>query len=145
MYKTDFDYVQILTSERNNVTGIRSIQRTLLHLPAILLPQNQARKFIQDIGYLAANKNFTYGALNDFNTLLLIIMVEDLPRNFQVDLNGFIIHEHKRYEKASFIKLLDVAHILTAKGVEGAYPFATIEQSVTSTLQFQQGVINELN
>jgi hypothetical protein len=69
---TEFDYVQILESTADDRTGSRTIKREVVRLPAIKLPLSQLRKFIQDIGYLAADKNFTYGGLNDYTITIML-------------------------------------------------------------------------
>ena len=142
---TSFDYFQILLSEVDDRTGTRRIQRELLKLSAVLLPQNQIRKFIQDIGYLAADKNFTYGGLNDYNTLTIVIDAMDLPKNFQVNLNGYINYNGKRYERVSFSNLAEAAYILIARGVEGAYKYGRLEETCFNELQFQEVLTYELN
>lgn len=142
---TSFDYVQILLSEADTRTGDRRIQREVFPLPAVLLPQSQVRKFIQDIGYLAANKNFTYGALNDFNTITLLIDATDVPPNLNVDLNGYINHENKRFERVVFTGLAGAAYLLMARGVEGAYPYAKMDTPTFNRLDFQERVSYELN
>lgn len=142
---TTFDYVQIQLSEVDNRTGTRRIQRQVLYLPAVQLPQNQLRKFIQDIGYLAADKNFTYGALNDFNTLTLLVDTNDLPVGFQPELNGYIIHGMKRYERFRLDNLADAALLISARGVEGSFPFARVEELAVNNFTMQQRIDYELN
>ena len=142
---TSSSYIQILLSEADTRTGSRVIKRQVLSMPAVLLPQSQARKFIQDIGYLAANKNFTYGALNDFNTISLIVDKADMPPHFDPELNGFIIHDNKRFERVSFTNLFDTIYILLARGVEGSYTFAQQDESTFNRLYLQEIVNYELN
>jgi len=45
---------------------------------AIVLPFKELRKFIYDISYLAANKNFTYGGFFDANDRVVIVDKKDL-------------------------------------------------------------------
>jgi len=141
----EFDYVQILSSELNDRTGDREIRRDVFKIPAVLLPQNTVRKFIQDIGYLAANKNFTYGGLSDFNKLTLLISIDDLPAGFDINLNGYVNYNNKRFERVKIDNLFEVAFMLTSQGVEGANPYAVISRRADSQLQLQQRVSNELN
>lgn len=142
---TTFDWVQILQSEVDDRTGTRQIQRRVFSLPGVLLPQSQARKFIQDIGYLAADKNFTYGALNDFNTLKFLVDANDMPPECALELNGYVNYNHKRYERVSFDNLAEAAFLFVVRGVEGANPYARIEQPTFNVLQLQQRVTLELN
>lgn len=141
----EFDYVQIISSELNDRTGSREIRRDVFRIPAVLLPQQTVRKFIQDIGYLAADKNFTYGGLNDFNKLTLLIDRNDLPKTFDINLNGYVNYGHKRYERVKIDNLFEVAFLLTSQGVEGANPYATISRRADNLLAIQQRVTYELN
>ena len=140
-----FDYIQILDSTVDDRTGLRQIKRKAVSVPGIMLPTNQLRKFIQDIGYLAANKNFTYGGLNDYNTLNILIDIDDMPRDFKPELNGYITRDHKRYERVSFTEFVGQAFLLTVRGVEGANPYAQIADNTFNRLQIQGRVSFELN
>lgn len=140
-----FQYVQVLSSEANYTTGTRNIQKQVFNLPAVKLPIQTLRKFIQDIGYLAANKNFTYGGLNDFNTLRLLISKVDVPEGFRPDLNGYIVLDHKRYERVSIDDIFGECWVLQARGVEGANPYARTELPVFSELLLTHKVRVELN
>lgn len=139
-----FEYVQILESELNLNTGSREVHRKAYQIPGVLLPQNQVRKFIQDIGYLAADKNFTYGAMNDFNTLKFLFLKDDVPPGV-LDLNGYIVYNGKRYERVELGEMQDTAILLLARGVEGAVPYSTIEKGAHNTLQIGGRVTVELN
>lgn len=142
---TVIDYTTILSSETNDRTGETTIKREILHIPAVLLPKDLMRKFVQDIGYLAANKNFTYGGLNDFNTAMFILDITDLPTGFKPNLNGYVVQGHQRYDKVSIDDLAGCAFILTCKAVEGALPYALAVEPTYSTLQLKQRVDYELN
>lgn len=141
----DFTYVQIESSTVDDSTGRRNIQRSVFEFPAVILPISTMRKFIQDIGYLAANKNFTYGALNDLNKLNLLISADDFPLEFKPDLNGYVNYGGKRYERVSIENLFDAAYVLTVQGVEGANPYAILNVRAESVLQLSGRVVHELN
>lgn len=142
---TIIDYVQITKSEVNDSTGKRNVEKLVYQIPCVFLPTDTMRKFIQDIGYLAANKNFTYGALNDYTKLQVIISRFDLPTGFNIDLGGYFNRGNKRYERVSIENVLDVAYIMTAQGVDGAPPMARYAEKACQGLSMQQGVIYELN
>lgn len=141
----ELTYVQIVSSKLDDRTGSREIERRVITFKGVVLPQHLARKFIQDIGYLAANKNFTYGALNDFNKLTVLFDRAELPMGFQPELNGYINYNGRRYERVSFDNLLEEAFVLVAQGVEGANPYAVIDVRAESRLQMQGRVVVELN
>lgn len=139
------DYVTIISSVADDDTGEFEIEREVLRLPVVLMPEDRTRKFIQDIGYLAADKNFTYGGLNDYNTVTFLIDKYDLPTDWKQDLAGYIVKGNKRYDKVSFISLFDEAFVLVTKGVEGALPYARPKRRVCGKLELQQRADCELN
>lgn len=139
------DYVQIQLSQVNDDTGARDITKQVFCLPVIVLPKKIARKFIQDIGYLAADKNFTYGALNDFNTISFIILANDLPEGFDVNLNGYVNYLGKRYDRQVIDDLFGEAYVITVQGVSGSTAYNQMGVKAQNTLQMQQRVVYELN
>lgn len=141
----ELDYIQIVESEVDPRTGSRTINRTVNRLTAVKLPIEHTRRFIQDIGYLAANKNFTYGGLNDYNKVTILFDRFELPATFDPNLNGYIVLNGKRYERVAIDDLFGEAYILVAQGVEGANPYARIVERAYSNLQVQQGATYELN
>ena len=142
---SDFQYVTLLKSEVDELTGNRTIDKKYYVISGVLLPQTQLRKFIQDIGYLAANKNFTYGGLNDINRITFIFNRFDLPLDFDINLDGYIVHGHKRYERVEFVDLYGEAYMLIAQGVEGSRPYSKIDKSTFNNLQIQQRIVYEIN
>lgn len=145
-YGDQIRYIVLNQSELVVETGKRNIQKTAYQIDAIILPRKLQRKFIQDIGYLAANKNFTYGALNDYSEMKFIIDCDDLPRDLDINFDGYVVYNGKRYEKTEF-ELLEhkVAFLLTAKAMEGGKPYDVQSIKVGNSFQLQQGVSYELN
>lgn len=145
-YGTEIRYVSIVQSDVNPETGQRRIDKRAYTFEVILLPTTLMRKFVQDIGYLAANKNFTYGGLNDYITTSFLIMGEDFPVGLEPNLDGYIVHDHKRFEKVQLTKLEHgVGYLLVAKGVEGSLPYDVASLVAQNQLQFSQTVRYELN
>lgn len=50
---------------------------------AIILPSKMTRDFTYDLSFIAANKNFTYGALFDPEQRTIIVDARDLASGFQ--------------------------------------------------------------
>lgn len=91
--------VEITRQEQSNITGRRLVERRTLSVKkAVRLPNTLTRTFAQDIAYLAANKNFTYGALNDLKTETFVIDCRDLPRTFVPSLSHYLVYNDKRYD-----------------------------------------------
>jgi len=131
----EITYIEILSSEVNDSTGDRVIKRAVHTVNAVIMPQSTFRKFVQDIGYLAANKNFTYGALNDLNKLAVLFDAYELPEATKANLNGYIIHNGKRYDRQSIEDFFDEAFMMICQGVEGAHPFSCLTLRVESRLK----------
>lgn len=91
--------VEILRIEQSNRTGRRLVSKKTFDIKrAIRLPNDLKRSFVQDIAYLAANKNFTYGALNDYKTETFVIDARDLPCSYVPNLSHYLIYENQRYD-----------------------------------------------
>lgn len=145
-YGCELTYVEVLASESNVETGSRNINKRINVIQAVLLPRRNQRKFIQDISYLAANKNFTYGGLSDYESVTLVISSEDLPSQIQIDLNGYFILDGQRYEKTEFTKLdHEVGYILMGKAVKGSITYSLTNLNVSNNLTMGHSVTNELN
>ena len=64
----------------------------------IVLPQRQTKDFEYDLSFIAANKNFTYGGIFEPGVRNVIIDVKDLPSDFVVDTEMYVVFENRRYE-----------------------------------------------
>jgi hypothetical protein len=145
-YGAKIRYIVIVQSDLDVETGKRDFIKQDFLIDVVVLPRRISRKFIQDIGYLAANKNFTYGAFNDYNEIKFLIDIDDFPKGLNISLDGYLVYNDKRYEKTEFDLIEhEVAFMLSAKGVEGGKPYDIIRPKVSSGLQLQHGVSFELN
>lgn len=128
-------------------TGLTVVtKKVYLIRKAIIFPTKLQRKFVQDIAYLAANKNFTYGALFDEKTTIFVIDARDVPRGLQIKMDDFLFMNHQRF----MIKTVEILEhncgwLITAQTHEGANPFEVQPVSVKSRLDFQQEVTYALN
>lgn len=77
----------------------------------VLLPEDTMRKFIYDLSFIAANKNFTYGGFFEKGSRVVLIDVKDLPKGFIIKNEMYINFHNRRYEiqKSSLIPDNDVA------------------------------------
>jgi hypothetical protein len=141
-YGVPVKYGRLVKNELNLDTGINTVTKEVyLIRKAVLLPTKLMRKFVQDIAYLAANKNFTYGALFDEKLSLLIIDSRDLPRGLQLNMDDFLFMGHQRFMiKQAEILEHNCGWLITAQTHEGAHPFEIQPASCISRLGFQQEV-----
>lgn len=65
---------------------------------AIELPRTELRKFVYDLAYIASSKNFTYGALFDQSTRIVLIDRKDLPRKYVIDIDQQVTVDEERYQ-----------------------------------------------
>ncbi len=71
---------------------------------AIVLPPMGERDFNYDLSYIAANKNFTYGAFFEKQFRRIIIEVKLLPKDFVIDHENHVEFDDKRWELKRILK-----------------------------------------
>lgn len=141
-YGSCIHYVEILSSDIDRTTGSRTIQKKASELEIVHLPASLIQKFIQDIGYLAANKNFTYGAVNEFQTIGFLLM--DLT--FNPDLDGYVIWNDERHEKVSVDNFNNgEVYLLQVKATKNSRPYDVERAYANNTLQIAGAATYELN
>lgn len=91
---------------------------------AISLPDDGQRKFAYDLSYIAANKNFTYGAFYDQKLKHFIIDWKDIPKTLTLGMDCIIIYNERQYQVNEFIETDGhVAFIIIGKEI-GSSPNA---------------------
>lgn len=84
----------------------------------IVLTGREVRKFVYDLSYIAANKNFTYGGFFDINERLMIIDKKDL-KDFVIDLNCIVTYNSRPYKiKENHPAEKDTARLLIVRELE---------------------------
>ena len=83
----------------------------------IFLPYALSRNFSYDLSYIAANKNFTYGGLYDITASTIICDRRDL-KNFDLDLNSYVLVDCKRHEVKKIQEAYQDSTILIIQIVE---------------------------
>jgi len=135
-----------ISSDIDLKTGKTVVNRTVHKVrKAIVLPSILARKFSYDLSFIAANKNFTYGGFYDVNTRLVILDRIDLPKNYALAIEDYVIIGTKRYDVKQFEVLEhDQGYLLTVKETVGMKAHQILTYKVVSNLpvvQQAQGVI----
>jgi len=96
---------------------------------AVILPHEIARSFVYDLSYIAANKNFTYGATFDKDTRIVLIDRKDL-KGFVIVKDCWLNITDIRYE---IVDLMDVeelsSYMLKVKATTGNLPVEHITPS----------------
>lgn len=98
-YGNIVDIVWRESSTTNRDTGVKTIVKNSLRLQrVIVLPSQLHREFSYDLAYIAAAKNFTYGAFFDTDTRRFIVDARDLPVDFEIKPGYWLVYDEKRYD-----------------------------------------------
>jgi len=140
-------YLYQVTSSSNNVkTGEIVMDYNVYKIKrGIPLPKQLMRKFAYDLTFLAANKNFQYGAYYDMGIRDYIIETKDLPRavrdTVKVDLQWHLIYQHKRYNLKEVNSYADgLAMYIVAKQTVQQLPFEWHNKEVSAQIEFFEEV-----
>jgi hypothetical protein len=86
--------------------GVQTVDRQRwLVRKAIVLPSLLTQSFRATVSMLATSAKFAYGNDYGINDRQVIIDGTDLPKNFKIVDNDYIIFDHKRYEIQSITEL----------------------------------------
>lgn len=124
-YGFPVDIYRVTSTGVDQSTGRRTQTRTKYPVKkAIVLPNALARKFSYDLSFIAANKNFTYGAWYDINTRICIIDSLDIPKGFQFVIDSdYLMFEGSRYE------------VKSAEPIEHKYGFIVVMKETVGVIQ----------
>lgn len=140
-YGFPIDFYRINSSTVNRETGEKTVTRTVYHINlAVVLSVDTRRKFAYDIAYLAANKNFTYGAMYDQKIRSFLIDSKDL--NLVPNNSDYIIYDLKRYDILS-VNDYKNCFIIDGKALEGKPLEQILSSIVNQRLYFNEEVENE--
>lgn len=127
-----------VASMANDVrTGKSVITYTVIPVKrAIMLPRELNHRYSYDLTFLAANKNFQYGATYDAGDRAMILDGRDLP-NQTLDLQWHYIYQHKRFDlkKVEYYDF-NLALYITATETECQLPFEYHDMNVEVQIDF---------
>lgn len=129
VYKTD-------SKSFNPQTGRLTTVRTKVSIKlAVVLPDTLANKFAYEHSFLAANRQFTYGAQWDQRQRLMIIDGQDIPKDFKIELDDSIVHNNFRYvvRKADVIDD-GLGYLLTVVKGENNTPLQILDFAVSTVI-----------
>ena len=105
-----------LDVETGKVTELEEIYKVKR---VVLLPKSTSRSFVQDIAYLAANKNFTQGGIFDDTTRKIIIDTKEMPKGKKLLMTDKILFDDMEYIIKQIVKSEDVGgYHVTIKNVD---------------------------
>lgn len=122
-------------------TGKQSIDYKIIPIrQSIILPSSEARKFIYDLGYMAAAKNFTYGGFFDKELRVVIVENRDL-QGIRPNLNDYFAYGDTLYKIEKTILAEDnsawVLHLQNVSAKDDiVVPDYVVENSVVVSGQY---------
>lgn len=130
--------VQLETGETQT-----SIQRYVIKHLVVTSPKT-ITKFEYDIGFLAANKNFTYGGFYEPDDLVAVIAYSDLPRS-DITMKDYFFINNRRYNVQRFQIIQNgVGWIVHLRHVRGDAGYRQHVKYVASLIRFQETINVEL-
>jgi hypothetical protein len=112
-----------------DITKVR-IRRMIISYP------NTIQKFEYDIGFLAANKNFTYGGFYEPGDLVAIVTYSDLP-NVDVSMEDYFYIDNKKYNIQRFQIIGEqTGWLLHLRTVAGSIGYRCHDKYVNSLVRF---------
>ena len=121
-------------------SGEKSISYMKVRIPrAIVQPAKVSRSFVYDLAYISANKDFTSGGFFDSTDRRIIVDAADIPADWEIDNNQFIIYNRKQYEIKSFYEFEEnMGYILVVRETKGIKKVHLLD--ACSVLCFEQTV-----
>jgi hypothetical protein len=142
-YGFPLDLYKTLESSDNLETGRKSVRRAryTVKRAIILTAAELQRQFHNAMNFVAADKRFSVGGFYDTESLYVLIDRRDLPRGFEITLEDFAIHDHKRYQfdKAQLLEH-KLAFWIEMREYKGGQPWEIHEETVVSILKLDQEI-----
>lgn len=141
-YGFELDVYRITNSVTDVETGVKVVSRVKYTVDrAIVLPSSLIRKDAYDLAYFAANKNFTYGATFDVDTRMIVLDADDLPIDFEIKLDDFIVFNGERYQIKKSDQLdNNLGFAIIMQLLKGIPPRAIINVTAFNSVRFVQRV-----
>lgn len=127
------------TTTNNLETGSKVVSRTKTPIrKVIVLPESFITSKIYSLSYIAANKNFTYGALFNKNTKVFLVDKSDIP-NKEILPEDYVVFKNTRYDIKNLEALeFNTGYIIIAEHVDGVATGATHDVNVLQFIRFAQ-------
>ncbi len=143
----DFYKMSVAPTANSIETGNKGVTRTKTHIPNLMTTSvDFIRKFEYDIGFLAANKNFTYGGFFEPGDRLAVLDGAYLAEGMDIDQKDYFVYGGRRYD-IQRIEVFDhqVGWMLHLRHTKENKRYAIFEGYVYSHVTVEQTVEGELN
>lgn len=127
-------------------TGQTTDVKTKYDIPNLLTwTVSEQFKFEYDLAFVAANKNFTYGAVFEIGDRIAILDAVYLPKGFKIRENDYVVYNARRYDLKRW-DILDgeAGYLLHLRHTQGTLPGQIIEIKYRHRLNISQDIAGEL-
>lgn len=124
-------------------TGIKSSTQKVRRIRrGIVLPIQVHRETAQSMSLISANKSFVYGGVYEVGTRLFVIDARDVPKDFEIGMDDWIVYDNRRYNPKSIDRLeQNGGWLIVGRETEGTPVLP--QASVRDEIQLSQGVTYE--
>jgi len=130
------DVYKLGSTDTNYETGIKTYTRTMICVPkCIVLPVKIQREVVQSISQISADKAFVYGGTYDAGTRMFIIDARDLPNDYEIVNDDWLVYDGRRYDIKSITEFEQHAGwTVIGKEVKGVRPEQIFSMRVENIL-----------
>lgn len=136
---------KVTSQSPNFETGRLNVTTSVMRIPRfITCSMEEAHKFEYDLGYLAANKNFTYGGLYEPGDRLGLFSGRNLPEGFRVEMSDYIVWDGQKYD---IVRIQTYDHsagfALQLRATKGQRAYQSHDRAVYERLPIVEEVTHE--
>jgi hypothetical protein len=150
MYKLKLDYgfpidlYRFTSEDIATDTGVITRTRVKYEIPlAVIMSEQDSRKFAYSRAFIAENRAFTYGGYFDVGIRMCILDAMDLPVAFVPLVDDYLVAEEIRYQVTHVGNLMgDYGFLMALKETKGLEPFQILTIPVCSKVCLRQGTNN---
>jgi hypothetical protein len=139
-YGVPADLYKVTVGAPDFDTGKSNTSRVKYAIPEfITFDAKYSRKFDYSLTYLAANKNFAYGAIYEIGDRIGIIDGAFLPTGHVIDEHDYVIYDGRRYDFQSIHRLDgDLGFILHMRHLKDEVRYAIIDKCIFNRVTLGQ-------
>jgi hypothetical protein len=139
------DVYKLNTTATDYETGEKTYERTMVTVPkCIVLPVKIQREAVQSISQISANKMFVYGGTYDAGTRTFIIDARDLPDDYEITNDDWLVYNGRRYDMKSITEFEQhTGWVIVGKEVKGVRPEQIFHMKTDDWLDVEDAVEEE--
>lgn len=139
------DVYKLNSTDTDYETGEKTYERTMVTVPkCIVLPAKIQREAVQSISHISANKMFVYGGTYDAGTRTFIIDARDLPDDYEITNDDWLVYNGRRYDMKSITEFEQhTGWVIIGKEVKGVRPEQIFHMKADTWIDVEDAVEEE--